>query len=115
MGFPGDFGNYTMSCVHDWSSTPIDQDEIQNGYELKVRFAEEFLDGDLKEEFLAFIGPEKSEPVNIEEWLAQLKGEGDYERPSDEDIRRRRDEREAFLDRIGENLDSQGQEVFTGG
>ncbi|SNC74478.1 hypothetical protein SAMN04487881_2379 [Marinobacter sp. es.048] len=110
MGFPGDFGNYTMSCVHDWSCTPIDQDEIQNGYELKVRFAEELLDGDLKEEFLAFIGPEEREPVDIKKWLAQVKGEVERERPSDEDIRRRRDEREAFLDRIRESLDSQGQE-----
>lgn len=112
MGFPGDFGNYTMSCVHDWSSTHIDQDEIQDGYELKIRFAEEFLDGDHKEEFLAFIGPKKREPVNIKKWLAQVKGEGEYERPSDEDIRRRRDKREAFLDRIRENLDSQGQEYL---
>lgn len=112
MGFPGDFGNYTMSCVHDWSSTPIDQDEIRNGYELKVLFAEEFLDGDDKEEFLAFIGPEKREPVDIEEMLAQVKGEGAHKRPSDEDIRRRRDERKAFLDRIGEKLDIEGQEYL---
>jgi hypothetical protein len=112
MGFPGDFGNYTMSCVQDWSSTPIDQDEIQNGYELKVRFAEEFLEGDLKEEFLEFIGPEKREPVDIEEWLAQLNDAGEYERPSDEGIKNQRDEREALLDRIREKLDSGGQEYL---
>lgn len=112
MGFPGDFGNYTMSCVHDWSSTPIDQDEIQNGYELKVRFAEEFLVGELKEEFLAFIGPEKREPVDLEEWMAQIEGEGHHKRSSDDDIKKQREEREAFLDRIREKLDSGGQEYL---
>src|SRR5690606_27514180 len=112
MGFPGDFGNYTMSCVHDWSSTPIDQDEIQNGHELKVQFAEEFLEGGLKEEFLAFIGPEKREPVDLKKWLAQVKGEGEYERSSDDDIKKQREEREAFLDRIRKKLDSAGQEYL---
>lgn len=112
MGFPGDFGKYTIGCVHDWSSTPIDQDKIQNGYELKLRFAEEFLEGGLKDEFLEFIGLEKREPVNIEESLAQLKGDSEYERPSDEVTRRRRDTREAFLDRIREKLDSKGQEYL---
>ncbi len=112
MGFPGDFGNYTMSCIHDWSSTPIGQDRLQNGHELKLRFAEDFLEGDLKDEFLEFIGPEKKEPVNIEKWRAQLAGEGEYERHSDEDIRRTRDEREAFMEKIGERLDSAGQEYL---
>ena len=112
MGFPGDFGKYTMSCVHDWSSTPIDQHKIQNGYELKIQFAEEFLKGDLRDEFLTFIGPEKKESVNIEKRLAQFKGENEYERPSDEYIRRIKDKREAVLDRIREKLDSKGQEYL---
>jgi len=112
MGFPGDFGNYTMSCVHDWSSTPIDQDKIQNGYELKVRFAEEFLEGGLKEEFLVFIGPEKREPIDPEDWQAQLHDEGEHKRPSEEDIKKQRDEREAFLDRIREKLDSGGRDYL---
>lgn len=112
MGFPGDFGNYTMSCVHDWSATPIEQDEINNGYELKVRFAEEFLEGGPKEEFLEFIGPKKREPVGLEAWLAKLNDEGEFERLSDEDIKNQRNEREAFLDRIREKLDSEGQEYF---
>ena len=109
MGFPGDFGNYTMSSVHDWSSTPLDQDKIQNGYELKLQFAEEFLEGDLKDEFLAYIGTGKRD---IEKWLAQLKSEGAYERSYDEDTRRTRDEREALLNRIREKLDSRGQEYL---
>lgn len=112
MGFPGDFGNYTMSCVHNWSSTPINLDKIQNGYELKLQFAEQFLEGSLKDEFLESIGPEKREPVNIEEWLAELKGEGKHQQPSNEDIRRKRDEREAFLGRIRERLDINGQEYL---
>lgn len=55
MGFPGDFGNYTMSCVHNWSSTPIALPKIENGFEVKERFARNLLTGDVQAEYLAEI------------------------------------------------------------
>lgn len=57
MGFPGDFGNYTMSCVHNWSSTPISSSTIESGLDVKCRFASEVLVDDLQEEYLKKIAP----------------------------------------------------------
>ncbi|MFW6030009.1 MAG: hypothetical protein ACOCRO_07110, partial [Halanaerobiales bacterium] len=44
MGFPGNFGNYTMGCVHNWSSTPITEEEPKTGIELKRIFAKKLPD-----------------------------------------------------------------------
>ena len=30
MGSPGDFGNYTMGCVHNWSATPLKRKSYQD-------------------------------------------------------------------------------------
>lgn len=51
MGFPGDFGNYTMSCVHDWSPTILTEEEPVKAYQLHLQFAEKLPD-DLKVEYL---------------------------------------------------------------
>ena len=51
MGFPGDFGNYTMSCVHDWSATPLTESRPKTAYELHLEFAEK-VPSDLREEYL---------------------------------------------------------------
>lgn len=51
MGFPGDFGNYTMSCVHDWSATSLTESRPKTAYELHLEFAEK-VPSDLREEYL---------------------------------------------------------------
>lgn len=51
MGFPGDFGNYTMSCVHDWSATPLAESRPKTAYELHLEFAEK-VPSDLREEYI---------------------------------------------------------------
>lgn len=51
MGFPGDFGNYTMSCVHDWSATPLTESRPKTAYELHLEFAEK-VPSDLREEYI---------------------------------------------------------------
>ena len=48
----GDFGKYTMSCVHDWSPTPLTEPAPEIGYEVKKKFAEKHLRGKIKEEYL---------------------------------------------------------------
>lgn len=51
MGFPGDFGNYTMSCVHDWSVTSLKESRPKTSYELHLEFAEK-VPSELREEYL---------------------------------------------------------------
>ena len=57
----GDFGTYTMSCVHDWSPTSMTEHCPETGYELKMQFAETHLQGEVKTRFLEEIQPSESE------------------------------------------------------
>lgn len=60
QGSPGDFGNYTMSCIHKWSSTPFSEKKIKTGYDQKIEFSNTVLDDSLKEKFLTFIKNDKN-------------------------------------------------------
>jgi hypothetical protein len=114
MGFPGDFGNYTMSCVHNWSSTPIALPKIENGYEIKVRFAHELLTGDVQEEYLEKLEPIKEDNSSLspEELLMAIRrveyDSEDYKR-SFEDQRK---EREKFDGRVNAQLNDEQQEYY---
>jgi hypothetical protein len=61
MGFPGDFGNYTMGCVHKWSSTPISSGKSETSLEVKEFFCNQFLYGELKKEYKDSLTIEKEE------------------------------------------------------
>ncbi len=54
MGFPGDFGKYTMACVHDWSPTILIEEQPEKSYQLHLKFAEK-LPEELKAEYLTEI------------------------------------------------------------
>lgn len=58
MGFPGDFGNYTLGAVEDWSVTSLSKRKPETGRQLKKKFAIN-IPGELKNKFLASIAPEK--------------------------------------------------------
>ena len=73
MGFPGDFGNYTMSCIHDWSSTSLSEPVPETGYNLKKEFAEKHLYGKVKEEYLEKIKPVQPKKYKKEEFRLRLK------------------------------------------
>ncbi len=69
MGFPGDFGNYTMGCIHNWSPTPIAKGKPQTAYELQCEFAT-ILREDLKEKFTNYLDAQKKideKPFDINE------------------------------------------------
>ncbi|MFY0520985.1 hypothetical protein ACOMCU_24645 [Lysinibacillus sp. UGB7] len=51
IGFIGDFGKYTMSCVHSWSPTEITESTLENSYELHLKFAEK-IPAELRSEYL---------------------------------------------------------------
>lgn len=112
MGFPGDFGNYTMNCVHDWSVTPLSESHIKTGYELKLEFAEKFLEGEVKADYRSFIEPEKREPVESKELVERLNGDKNYIRISEELIRQRHEDREAIVNKIDGYLGKEDQEYF---
>ena len=57
----GNFGTYTMSCVHDWSPTPLNKPTPETGYELKRQFAESHLQGEIKARFLEVLRPPETE------------------------------------------------------
>lgn len=57
----GDFGIYTMSCIHDWSPTPLTEPMPETSYELKRQFAETHLQGEVLRQFLEEIEPSASE------------------------------------------------------
>ena len=61
MNVFGDFGTYTMSCVHDWSPTPLSKPSPETGYELKRQFAESHLKGEIKSRFLGEIRSPETE------------------------------------------------------
>lgn len=54
MGFPGDFGNYTMGCVEEWSLTPLSEPVPATWYELQEQFAQSLRE-DLKERYLDYL------------------------------------------------------------
>ncbi len=78
MGFPGDFGNYTMRCVHDWSATTIDRDRAKTGLEYKYEFIAKLNDelGRRYEEYLEYqiMKNENRKKVDIEEIIKTYKG-----------------------------------------
>lgn len=57
----GDFGSYTMSCIHDWSPTPLTEPVPETSYDLKRQFAETHLQGEVLRQFLEEIEPSASE------------------------------------------------------
>lgn len=74
MGFPGDFGNYTMGCVEEWSLTPLSEPAPATWYELQEQFAQSLRD-DLKERYLDYLNEinDADEQVNFD--LAALLNE----------------------------------------
>ncbi len=114
MGFPGDFGNDTMGCVHNWSSIPITLPKIENGFEIKERFARDLLTGDLQEEYLEKLKPIKADNslFSTEELLKAIRriehDSEDYERS----FENQRKEREMFDSRVNAQLNDEQQEYY---
>lgn len=77
----GDFNKYTMSDVHKWSPTPIDEGEPQNVYQLQVQFAEKIEDPTLKEKLLSHLDEKKTKDempsvFDLEDFQKNLKEQG---------------------------------------
>ncbi|MGI1672037.1 MAG: hypothetical protein K6L74_17165 [Neptuniibacter sp.] len=113
MGFPGDFGNYTMGCVHRWSSTPLSAAAIESAREIKKRFAEEHLSGEVLEEFLRKIQPvtPKSDSSSLEELMKSLSSDSDpseYRKSFDE----QREEQESFDARVKTQIEEDEYEYY---
>ena len=60
MGFSGDFGIYTMNCVHSFSPTPLTKENPETGTELKRKFINE-LEESKKKLFSEYINLSRKE------------------------------------------------------
>lgn len=75
MGFPGDFGNYTMGCVHNWSPTPITEEVPKTGLDLKRLFAKK-LPEEIQDRYEAYLDEQEKEykqmsEMDLDSWMEQ--------------------------------------------
>ncbi|MEE9423792.1 MAG: AVAST type 2 anti-phage system protein Avs2 [Methylococcales bacterium] len=112
MGFPGDFGNYTMGCVHDWSPTSLSESKPETGYDLKKKFAEKYLHGEVKTEYLEQIKPVQNEGVGARGFLDSF----DLESLSSDEYRKSMDQeqkkKEEFDDKVKAQIADETLEYY---
>jgi len=75
-GYIGDFGKYTMRCIHDWSPTSIYEERAETGIELKCKFSER-LPEELRTRYCNYLNTKvenskSAEKIDIEVWLKEL-------------------------------------------
>lgn len=117
MGFPGDFGKYTMSCIHDWSPTPLSEPRPKTGYEYKIEFADNFLEGELKKQYLEKNKPVQKEPLaptDLKAAMKRIKVMKDKDlikllQEEREEIQKKED---AFKEKLTKNFDNNQKEYF---
>lgn len=107
MGFPGDFGNYTMSFIHNWSSSPISSDKILFGRDVKENFCNDFLAGEIKIEYKKSISSEiEGEKTYSVERIIEMIDNSEIVNNTKEL------ESESLYDRIKSQLDDNQKEYF---
>ncbi len=114
MGFPGDFGKYTMGCVHNWSATPISLSKVESGFKIKKRFADELLTGDVQKEYLGKIAPVKPD-ASLSSLGKSLKAIGGVEYDPEgykRNFEDRRKKEEEFDSRVKAQLNDEQQEYY---
>lgn len=106
----GDFGKYTMSCVHDWSPTPLSKPSLETGYDLKKEFAEKYLHGEVKVEYLEKIKPVPPEMADIQSSHSNLQtiSPEEYKKK----ISQEQKKREKFEDKIKAQLSGENREYY---
>lgn len=107
----GDFGIYTMQCIFKWSATPIHEQQVRTGYEIKKTFAET-LDNDLKNLYLSTLRPPSQNTSEIRGFL-----DDDSEQEQEVLIERVRtdetsDPLKEIVNRIDKSLESEDKEYF---
>lgn len=116
MGFPGDFGNYTLGCVHNWSPTSIKEPKPQTGIEIKRQFATQYLSGKTKEMYLTSITEEYRKGLENYSRKLLLDLINDNPEKVSVDLKRKQDEleehKEALKTVVLEQLDDEGAEYF---
>src|SRR5699024_8930246 len=117
IGYIGDFGKYTMSCVHDWSPTPLNEDKPESSYEIHLKFAE-ILPDHLKDQYISFVSKkvevERNDHFDLEKFLDKIKGEAWDEEPNqtDTEIQQEKIKWENLEKEIKEVLDDEQKEYF---
>lgn len=113
IGVLGDFGKYTMGCVHDWSPTPLSELKPESSYDIHLKFAEALPD-DLKDRYISLINQKtdeyRNEHFDLEEFLESFKME--EFRDEDNDAQQKVDEWEVLKDEVKASLDDSQKEYF---
>lgn len=115
MGYTGDFGKYTMSCVHNWSPTPLSEEKPESSYDLHLKFAE-MLPENLKHRYITEINKKtenQSTGLNFEGLLKRLQ---DTEKILEDEIHseneQKIDEWEKTTNELEAVLDDKQRETF---
>ncbi|MEW5552794.1 hypothetical protein ABGT22_23235 [Peribacillus frigoritolerans] len=88
MGFPGDFGNYTMQCVTEWSATPLSERKLKNANDFINEFSIEVPDSlrSRYEKYIdLFIKRKQIKSIQSNEWLKTFLQDIDEEFKDTED------------------------------
>ncbi|MEH7255525.1 hypothetical protein V7111_25790, partial [Neobacillus niacini] len=76
MGYIGDFGKYTMNCIHHWSPTSISEAKPESSYDIHLQFAETLPDN-LKDRYILLINKKieenRNEYFDLDEFLESFK------------------------------------------
>ncbi|MDY0235782.1 MAG: hypothetical protein RBR71_07115 [Gudongella sp.] len=119
MGFPGDFGNYTMSCIHNWAARANESGKGVTGIEAWREFAIK-LPESLRDEYNDYIEDEIADRVawnnrDIDKWLEAIKS-GDLdvviERASENNDDLEVPKEKKLKEKIEDSLDDVDKEEF---
>ena len=103
MSSLGDFGKYTMRCVHNWSSIPLTE-KLKTGRDIHIEFANN-LSKNLKSKYLNYISQSQIERNQFQSFF-----EGTEE--TSEETEETRGEKEKLFKDIKKTLDEEGKEYF---
>ncbi|MFC7047868.1 hypothetical protein [Emcibacter nanhaiensis] len=104
-GFPGDFGRYTMSCVHYWSPTSLSEAYPETSREANLKFASQ-LPGELKEDYLTIIEQE-GQNEGISSLVQRLQRLTAKDNRQDDPT-----PREVFEKKLSENVEASTREYY---
>jgi len=114
IGFLGDFGKYTMGCIHDWSPTPLSDSKPESSYDIHLKFAET-LSADHKRRYKAHLNNKmyknKNEHFDLEKFLESIKLASESTE-EDAEVAQETNDWEILKDEIMTSLDESEKEYF---
>lgn len=119
MGFPGDFGNYTMGCIHNWAARADENGVGVTGIEVWREFSK-MIPEDLRNEYNDYLEEKIADRVgwnnrNTDKWLeAIFSGNlgAEIKQSSEKDYDLEVSKEKELKQKIEDSLDAAGKEEF---